>query len=300
MALTGPQLKQLTAALLDAFDGGGLERLVRFGLEKNLDAIAGGRNLTEKVFNLISWTQANEQVDRLIEAALDENPNNQLLRHFATSLKPPDSQGCALSVEARLPIKDHALVGHREHSPTVVRGARTSPPIETTNSTRSIFRQSTTSSNLELEVENYPPTLLLMHLSDIHFRRGRSNDPYDLDAVLRQQLADDVEEQIHTLGPVNTILVSGDIAYSGHADEYVTASQWLMQLGERLGCESENILTVPGNHDVQRFCADNDITLSVYYKELRACRDSTELDDRLQAFLRNSTAQQLNRNYMNR
>jgi hypothetical protein len=155
------------------------------------------------------------------------------------------------------PISSKTTATQRGNSTTVLRGVQPAAlAIEH-------IQESRVSAIPDLGIENSPPTLLLMHLSDIHFRRGRSNDPYDLDAVLRQHLADDAEQQVQTLGAVSAVLVSGDIAFSGHADEYVTARQWLTQLGERLGCESKNILTVPGNHDVQRFFSDNDITLSV-------------------------------------
>jgi nucleoside phosphorylase len=92
MTLTASQRKQLTDALLDAFDNGGLERLASFGLDKNLDAIAGGKNLTEKVFNLVRWAQANDKVDQLINAASEENPGNRMLREFARALKSTKSQ----------------------------------------------------------------------------------------------------------------------------------------------------------------------------------------------------------------
>lgn len=55
---------------------------------------------------------------------------------------------------------------------------------------------------------------------------------------------------------VDAILVGGDIAFKGHPDEYKIAKEWLLQVAERCGCKPSGILTVPGNHDVDRsICA---------------------------------------------
>jgi hypothetical protein len=55
MKLSGQQRKGLREALIDAFPTKSLlQQLLSFELEKNLDAIAGGNNLQEIVFNLIT------------------------------------------------------------------------------------------------------------------------------------------------------------------------------------------------------------------------------------------------------
>lgn len=87
--LTGAQWKQFTDALLDAFpEKPSLARAVQFGpgIEKSLDAIAGGVNLTDVVFNLIKWAQAYGKLEELISAASNENPGNPALQEFAESL----------------------------------------------------------------------------------------------------------------------------------------------------------------------------------------------------------------------
>lgn len=86
MKLTASQFKQLNEAFVDAFDHGSLKRLVRFGLDENLDAIAGGSNFRDVVFNLTQWAKARGRLRELIDAAEDENPGNQVLRSFIESL----------------------------------------------------------------------------------------------------------------------------------------------------------------------------------------------------------------------
>lgn len=51
---------------------------------------------------------------------------------------------------------------------------------------------------------------------------------------------------------VSAILVGGDIAYKGAADEYDVAMTWLQELAAVAGCPHERIFVVPGNHDVDR------------------------------------------------
>lgn len=80
MQLKGKQFQQLQEALLGAFPNRAkLKQMVRFGLEKNLDAIATG-NHDNVVFELIQWAQTNGSLENLLIAARDKdrggNPGN--------------------------------------------------------------------------------------------------------------------------------------------------------------------------------------------------------------------------------
>ena len=103
----------------------------------------------------------------------------------------------------------------------------------------------------------------LLHLSDIHFREpacltagGDQHTPF------RTRLEADLLELCHKDGiPVDVILVGGDIAFKGHPDEYRAAKDWLLHVATQCGCKPEGILTVPGNHDVDRaICAGVDVS----------------------------------------
>lgn len=87
MKLDGKQYEQLTEALVDAFsDEESLMRMVRFGLNKNLAAIAGGKTLTDIAYNLIVWSQSHGKTEDLIIGARNANPDNPVLRVVAEQL----------------------------------------------------------------------------------------------------------------------------------------------------------------------------------------------------------------------
>lgn len=54
------------------------------------------------------------------------------------------------------------------------------------------------------------------------------------------------------LGNMDHILIAGDIAFSGKRAEYEEATEWLEQVASICGCKRTDVLTVPGNHDVDR------------------------------------------------
>lgn len=94
----------------------------------------------------------------------------------------------------------------------------------------------------------------ILHLSDIHFREPDCLSPTtDESAPFRARLTQDLIGLCLADGVgVDAILVGGDIAYQGHAGEYVAAERWLRALAEECGCQPERIFVVPGNHDVDR------------------------------------------------
>src|SRR5438552_1315631 len=83
MKLSGPQIKQLHAALLSGFPtSASLRWFVRTELEENLDAITGGDNLSEIVGNLILWAQALGQLENLVRKAYETRPKNPEILDF--------------------------------------------------------------------------------------------------------------------------------------------------------------------------------------------------------------------------
>jgi hypothetical protein len=79
--------RPLYDALLAAFPAAqDLQQMVRFGLDENLSAIAGGSALSDIVFNLIQWAEARGRVGDLVAAALEANPRNPALRTVAGAL----------------------------------------------------------------------------------------------------------------------------------------------------------------------------------------------------------------------
>lgn len=83
MPLSGSQFQQLQQALLSAFPThSALAQVVQFGLDQNLNAIAGPGILADVVFQLIIWTQAQGKTEKLVEAAYDQNPDNPALKAY--------------------------------------------------------------------------------------------------------------------------------------------------------------------------------------------------------------------------
>ncbi len=95
--------------------------------------------------------------------------------------------------------------------------------------------------------------MLLLHVSDIHFRAPDCVNPdLDPDRPYRTRMIQDARSRTETLGSVEAILVGGDIAFKGDPLEYVAAWAWLKELAVACGCPLERVFVIPGNHDVDR------------------------------------------------
>jgi predicted phosphodiesterase len=98
--------------------------------------------------------------------------------------------------------------------------------------------------------------MLILHLSDIHFRKSEISTVQDPNFHLRNELVRDVETQCEQLGAPDVIIVSGDITFAGDPLEFAYAAEWLAKLCKSSGCSLESVFVVPGNHDVVRRQAD--------------------------------------------
>ncbi|MBW4502266.1 MAG: toll/interleukin-1 receptor domain-containing protein [Scytonema hyalinum WJT4-NPBG1] len=84
----GERSQQFQKALLSAFPTTAkLKQMVRFRLDENLEAIAGGANHSEVVFNLIEWAKAEGKPEELLIAARKDNPGNPALRKFDEQIR---------------------------------------------------------------------------------------------------------------------------------------------------------------------------------------------------------------------
>ena len=63
----------------------------------------------------------------------------------------------------------------------------------------------------------------LLHLSDIHFRAGKT---WDSDPVLRG-LARFIEDEVAAGFAPDLVAITGDLAFSGRSEEYDLARRWL-------------------------------------------------------------------------
>ena len=135
--------------------------------------------------------------------------------------------------------------------------------------------------------------MLLIHLSDIHFKASNVGQPDDPNGGLRSDLLEDVHYMRSTIGrPASCILISGDIAYAGLAAEYDFAHRWLEQdLCPAAGCAIENIFVIPGNHDVDWRAAQAPVQRGAR-GDLRR-RTAAEVDDELRLYLRDNLSAQV-------
>ena len=92
-------------------------------------------------------------------------------------------------------------------------------------------------------------TFTWLHLSDFHLRAGNQ---YDQNVVIASLLADINNQREQRNVTADAIFLTGDIAFSGKAEEYQVARDFIEELGKVSGVELSNVFCVPGNHDVDR------------------------------------------------
>lgn len=86
--LPSEDLKKLVDAIVSAYPSKeDLAMMVQFGLDENLEAIAGGANLRQLAFSLVyKWAIPRGKRDLLIIAAYENNPGNSELKEFYESV----------------------------------------------------------------------------------------------------------------------------------------------------------------------------------------------------------------------
>jgi 3',5'-cyclic AMP phosphodiesterase CpdA len=100
-----------------------------------------------------------------------------------------------------------------------------------------------------------PPTpsntpIRILHLSDFHFSGKKA---WDADPVMNA-MARNIGDEVAGGRKPDLVAITGDLAFSGKADEYAAAQDWLKKtLWPALGgLKKDRLLLVPGNHDVYR------------------------------------------------
>ncbi len=107
--------------------------------------------------------------------------------------------------------------------------------------------------------------MLLLHLSDIHFSRRHSGMAMDPHKHVRNCLELDAIVQCEKIGrPPDAILVSGDVAFAGHPEEYKFAQCWLESLCAKVGAKLHQVFVIPGNHDVDRSVSGRHLIQSLH------------------------------------
>ena len=106
--------------------------------------------------------------------------------------------------------------------------------------------------------EGRGPTTMLdkfswLHLSDFHFR---ANGDLFSQEVSTEALLGDLPSRLSSEHPLQFVVVTGDIAFSGKPSQYDLAAEFFKSLASTLGLGMDRIFVVPGNHDVDRSLQD--------------------------------------------
>lgn len=130
----------------------------------------------------------------------------------------------------------------------------------------------------------YPERFNFAHLSDIHFAGYAAGAAFDLESDIRNELVLDLQQLVERTGPLDALLIGGDIAGTGQAGEYEVAERWITELCGEFGIPTERVYCVPGNHDVDQQVIKDDPVLKTVQDSLLECRID-EIDARLEALL---------------
>lgn len=93
----------------------------------------------------------------------------------------------------------------------------------------------------------------IVHISDIHFSDGDHHAYDHTEGVTRETLANKIIEDVNELkdSPPAAVLFTGDFTWTGSDSEFDLAQEFVDTLRRGLKLEYENMLIIPGNHDIQ-------------------------------------------------
>jgi hypothetical protein len=130
--------------------------------------------------------------------------------------------------------------------------------------------------------------LAFLHISDIHFRKGRVGDVHDIDSDLRNELERDLQTvRTNRIQKLDGIIISGDVAYGGQPEEYAYARGWIERIRELVDCPLAGIMTIPGNHDVDWLAIGAGSDTDRLHDRIRQAQTLEERDEAIAAILRN-------------
>ena len=114
--------------------------------------------------------------------------------------------------------------------------------------------------------------MLIVHLSDIHFKEADVTTTHDPNFYLRSEILHDLAAHRDRLGNADLVVVSGDVAFAGQPAEYGFAAKWLKLACDACGAPVSNVFVVPGNHDVDRKLAGDDM-VQLVHREIKRAED---------------------------
>lgn len=127
--------------------------------------------------------------------------------------------------------------------------------------------------------------LNILHISDIHFKDFKDHKFLDLDKEIQREIELDLKQLKAEYKNIDLVFLGGDIAFSGIEEEYKIAEDWIKLICEIIGCKEENVLTVPGNHDVER--AKISPALKTIQSDFKSRKSRRELDPQIREYVEN-------------
>ena len=94
----------------------------------------------------------------------------------------------------------------------------------------------------------------VLHLSDVHFGVGHHNFPMEKDEPQRRKLSTLISDDIQRLYkgiPPAAIVISGDLTWQGHAEEFELVYKFIEELKSVFALGAHRFVIIPGNHDIQ-------------------------------------------------
>lgn len=87
-----------------------------------------------------------------------------------------------------------------------------------------------------------------LHISDIHMRVSKV---WSQDVVLKAMCEDIAKQRKEGAAP-DLILVTGDLSFSGNAEEYKLVASFFDAVSAASGVTTDHVFCIPGNHDIDR------------------------------------------------
>ena len=86
-----------------------------------------------------------------------------------------------------------------------------------------------------------------LHVSDFHIGQNARPDTWD---TARETLLDGIKQAVQLDGPIDLLVATGDLVFSGHSEQYKRFDDLREQLVDATGAKA--FVAVPGNHDLER------------------------------------------------
>ncbi|WP_404370037.1 tetratricopeptide repeat protein [Corallococcus coralloides] len=96
--------------------------------------------------------------------------------------------------------------------------------------------------------------LRILHLSDTQFRASPTSNAWRTVPLLGEAWERNLDT-ISTESPVDLVVCTGDVAFSGQVEEYAVATQFIDATLRQLELKRECFFVTPGNHDINRAIA---------------------------------------------